>query len=418
MRFFEPGWSVSVEDEYLHWDELRHRTPPQGLSHEEWWLALKLKRRSLYKQVPLKDAGGVPFCYLEADPIPERLHFVDLWAGGRIQMPDQITNPDTKDRYYVNSLIEEAITSSQLEGATTTRQVAKEMIRTDRSPRDKSEQMILNNFLTMKRIGELKDRPLSERLVLEIHERVTRDTLPDSSAAGRLRTAAERVEVVDHYGEPLHVPPPADQLPQRLTAMCRFANADKPFVHPVIRSIILHFWLAYDHPFVDGNGRTARAMFYWSMLHHDFWLCEFISISHIIRKAQAQYGRAFLYCETDENDLTYFILYHLDVLRRAVDELHAYIRRKTEQLHAVENLLRGTVDLNHRQRALLSHSLRHPNQRYTYESHRASHKVTRQTARTDVLDLVDRGLLVAAKIGRTRSFTPMPDLEKKLASLR
>ncbi len=414
---FNHPWTVSVNGKYLHWDDLRHRKPPDGMSHEEWWLALKFKRRSLHKDVPLTDLGGTSFCYLEADPIPEDLHFVDLGAGGRIQMPDQITNPDAKDRYYVSSLIEEAITSSQLEGATTTRPVAKEMIRTGRSPRDESERMILNNYLTMKRISELKGEPLTKELVFEIHERITRDTLPDPTAAGRLRTADESVEVVDHYGERLHTPPPADQLEERLGVMCQFANAEKPFVHPVIRSIILHFWLAYDHPFVDGNGRTARALFYWSMLHHDFWLCEFISISHIIRKAQAKYGRAFLLTETDGNDLTYFIIYHLGVLRRAIGQLHDYIERKTEQLRVVESLLRGSMVLNYRQRALLSHSLRHPNQRYTCESHRASHNVVHQTARTDLLDLRDRGLLVAAKIGRTWHFTPVKGLQGKLARL-
>jgi Fic family protein len=61
-----------------------------------------------------------------------------------------------------------------------------------------------------------------------------------------------------------HTPPPAAELPARLEAMCDFANSKTPdtFIHPVVRGIFLHFWLAYDHPFVDGNGRTARALFY------------------------------------------------------------------------------------------------------------------------------------------------------------
>ena len=115
------------------------------------------------------------------------------------------------------------------------------------------------------------------------------------------------------YDEIFHDPPPAEQLDERMAAMCDFANGKIPnhFIHPVVRAIILHFWLAYDHPFVDGNGRTARALFYWLMLRNNYWLFEFISISQIIRKAPIKYGRAFLYTETDDNDLTYFILYHL-----------------------------------------------------------------------------------------------------------
>ena len=180
---------------------------------------------------------------------------------------------------------------------------------------------------------------------------------------------------------------------------------------------ILHFWLAYDHPFVDGNGRTARALFYWSMLRHNFWLFEFISISQIIRKAPAKYGRAFLYTETDDNDLTHFVLYHLDVIRRAIKELHEYIKRKTEKLQAIENRLRGIFVLNHRQRELIGHALRHPHQRYTIRSHQTSHNIVYQTSRLDLLDLESHGFLRSNKIGKTLYFTPVDDLEQKLANL-
>jgi Fic family protein len=175
--------------------------------------------------------------------------------------------------------------------------------------------------------------------------------------------------------------------------------------------------LAYDHPFVDGNGRVARALFYWSMLRSGFWLFEFISISQIIIHQPAKYGRAFLYTETDDNDLTYFILYHLEVIQRAIKELHEYIKRKTEKLQAIERELRGITILNHRQRALISHALRHPNHQYTIRSHQISHNVVYQTSRLDLLELESRGLLSSQKIRRTWFFTPVSDLEEKLSAL-
>jgi Fic family protein len=408
-----------VDGRYLHWDDLIRRPRPEGLPYEEWWLGLKLHRQAARKAVPLADVSGTPFSFVLPDPIPEHLHYIDQSAGGRIEMPEQITNEHTRDRYYVSSLIEEAITSSQLEGAATTRLVAKEMLRSGRPPRDKSEQMILNNYLTMRRIGELKEQPLSPETVLELHRIVTEKTLDDPGACGRLRRPDEVVVVDDFYGEVFHQPPPADQLDSRLAAMCDFANEKTPagFVHPAVRAIVLHFWLAYDHPFVDGNGRTARALFYWAMLHYGFWLFEFVSISQVIRKAPVQYYRAFLHTETDDNDLTYFLIYHLEVIRRAVDELHAYIRRKTKQLQAVEAKLRGMTFLNHRQHALISHALRHARQVYTVQSHQRNHAVVYQTARTDLLDLAERGLLQKRKRGRTWHFLPAEDLEKRLAEL-
>ena len=377
-------------------------------------------RRSLFKQVPLCDKNQEPFKHLTVDPIPERLHSIDQGAGGLIQMPRQITNPDTKDQYYISSLIQEAITSSQLEGAATTRKVAKEMIQTGRRPRDKSEQMIVNNFKTMQQIGKLKDKPLSKELVFDIHRIITDKTLNDISAAGRFRKADERIVVGDMYNEIFHDPPAAEQLEKRMAAMCDFANGKSPagFIHPIIRSIILHFWLAYDHPFVDGNGRAARALFFWSMLRHGFWLFEFISISQIILKAPAKYGRAFLYTETDDNDLTYFILYHLEVIRQAIKQLHEYIERKMQRLQALEQQLRGIVILNHRQRALISHALRHPHYQYTIRSHQISHNVVYQTSRLDLFDMeIRHRLLKSQKIGKTLYFTPVRNLEEKLAKL-
>ncbi|MDH4239716.1 MAG: Fic family protein [Phycisphaerae bacterium] len=416
---FGASSSPLVKGKYLHWDKLPFYSPPQGLSHEEWWFALKMHRRNLLKQLPLLDKNGEPFKYLEVDPIPERLHQIDQGAGGFIQMPEQITNPYTRDQYYVGSLIQEAITSSQLEGAATTRKVATEMIRTGRPPRDRSEQMILNNFKTMQRIGKLKAEPLSKKLVFEIHRMITDKTLKDSSDTGRFRQSDERIVVGDMYNEIFHDPPPADRLDERMSVMCDFANDKIPtgFIHPVVRSIILHFWLAYDHPFVDGNGRTARALFYWSMLRNGFWLFEFISISQIILKAPVKYARAFLYTETDENDLTYFILHQLEVIRRAIVQLHEYIKRRTERLQAVERKLRGLAVLNHRQRDLISHALRHPHQKYTIRSHQISHNVVYQTSRLDLLNLEKRELLKCNKVGKTWYFTPVSDLEERLAKL-
>jgi Fic family protein len=419
MEILRTVSSPLVEGRYIHWHKLRYRTPPEGLTHEEWWLGLKWQRMSSAKKIPLLDVTGKPFTYSQPDPVLESLHEIDMGAGGYIQMPPEITNPETKDRYYVSSLIEEAITSSQLEGAATTREVAKEMLRANRRPQDRSEQMILNNFLTMKRISDLRSESLSSKLVLDIHRIITEQTLDDPSAAGRFRMSDEDIRVWTRDDLLLHSPPPASELADRMATMCEFANGRIPdtFIHPILRAIILHFWLAYDHPFCDGNGRVARALFYWCMLHNRFWLFEFITISSILYRAPAQYAQSFLYTEIDDNDLTYFVLYQLGVIHRGIQGLHAYVQRKTEQLRRMEAELRGVAVLNHRQKALISHALRHPQYAYTIESHQRSNSVVYQTARTDLLDLRDRGLLVANKVGKTWRFASPPDLQERLAKL-
>lgn len=405
---------------YPHWDKLRRLPlPPEVQNHRQWWLALKLSRIVSRTAVPLKDAKGSALSFTVPSCVTQELHRIDLGAGGVVSLPAQITNPHTRDRYLVSSLIEEAITSSQLEGAVTTREVAKRMITSGRAPRDNSERMILNNYATIRRVQELKSEPLTLQLVMELHELITDGTLENEGAIGRFRTPDEKIVVGDDFGEVYYTPPPAEQLPERMDQMCKFANGETPaeFIHPVIRAIILHFWLAYDHPFVDGNGRTARALFYWSMLRSGYWLFEFVSISTILRQAPIKYGRAFLYTETDDNDLTYFLLHQTQVMRRAVDSLHDYIKRKTTEIREVEAHTRALSMLNHRQVDLISHALKHPGELYTISEHQATHKVVYQTARTDLLKLAEHGVLNKVKYGRELTFVAPEDLSEKLRKL-
>jgi Fic family protein len=410
------GQVPSRKDEYLHWDELRHRPTPEGISAEQWWLAIKLRRKPGLRRIPLSDKQGKPFEFSVPDSVVEQLHYIDRGAGGLIGTLEPVTSPQTRDRYLIRSLIEESITSSQLEGAVTTREVAKQMLSSGRRPRDKSERMILNNYLTMQRIRELRETPMSPQLVMEIHGMLGRDALDKPDAAGRLRRPDESIEVADFEGHVFHVPPPAEQLPERLKGMCDFANGVSPdyFIHPVVRAIILHFWLAYDHPFVDGNGRTARALFYWAMLKNGFWLCEFISISQIILKAPVQYGMAFLHTETDENDLTYFIIHQTEVMRKAVKELHNYITRKTREAEESRGFIATLEWLTHRQQAILTHALRHPGSRYTVAEHRARHGIAYATARSDLLELAENELLGKRTIGKEFVFEAPIDLLNRL----
>ena len=406
--------------DYLHWDMLKRRPPPSGFDVEDLWFAMKLHRNASLKPISLHDKLGAPFRFCVPELVLEYLHRIDVKAGGTIAIPEPIINPQTRDQYLIRSLMEEAITSSQLEGAATTREVAKEMIRTGRKPRDKDEQMILNNYATMQRITQLKDRALSPEMVFEIHRLVTEKTLNDESAAGRLRRSDEKLVVGDAWTDEIyHDPPLAEELPNRLKEMCEFGNMQTPdyFIHPVIRAIILHFWLAYDHPFVDGNGRTARALFYWAMLRQGYWLFEFISISTILRKAPVKYGRSFLYTETDDNDLTYFVVAQSKVIDRAIQEMHEYIDRKTLELRGLESQLRALDLFNHRQVAVIRHALKHPGHQYTIESHQTSHNVAYQTARTDLLNLHSRGVLEQKKKGKAWVFRVPTDLGERLKKL-
>lgn len=418
-RIFAAITEPDPRGRYVHWNDVRREPAPPDLSREARWLGLKFRRGALARPLPLASTEGLPLTVCLTDAALESLHWIDQHGAGEILVSEGVTDPGERRRYLVSSLMEESITSSQLEGASVTRKVAREMLKTGRSPRDRGERMILNNYRAMSRLQEMARGPLSREMILELHRILTEGTLDDPPGAGRIQLPGEvRVRVFDSDGQVVHVPPPADQLEARLDAMVRFANGETPesFVHPVIRAIVLHFWLAYDHPFEDGNGRTARALFYWAMLRAGYWMFEYLSISSLLMKAPAQYARAFQHTETDEFDGTYFLLHQLRVIRQAVDALIEYLRRKMAETRQTLRLLRRT-SLNNRQVALLAHALRHPDFEYTIRSHAASHGVVHQSARTDLLDLQARGLLDRRTGGRTFYFYPAPDLAARLETL-
>lgn len=402
---------------YVHWDKVRHLDAPNGVTREEWWWAIKWSRQALQRDLPLRDKDDRPFTFALTDEILRDLHYVDQRCSGEIAMAEVVTADDqARQHYLVNSLMEEAIRSSQLEGATTSRRVAKELLRTGREPQNRSERMIFNNYRALQFMRE--QSALTPELVLEL-QRILTDGTIDPESAGRLqRPDAVRVAVYDRMTDELiHKPPPADQLGWRLEALCRFANAEEDpdrFMHPVLRAILLHFGLAYDHPFEDGNGRTARALFYWSMRTQGYWLTEYLSISSILRKAPSQYTESFLLTETDGGDTTYFILYQLGVIRRAVEELHTYLRKKAKEVAELERAIKKSAEFNHRQLALLSNAIRNPDQVYTFKSHSTSHNVTNETGRRDLLQLLDQGVLERRTVRRRAVFQPVPDLSKKL----
>ena len=417
---FAHGFRPVVDGRYLHWDKLRRLVPPAGLTREEWWTGVRLSRFGLSHPLPLHDVRGRPFTFMLPDRVQEGLHRIDSRAHGRIGIGDEVVSRETRDRFIMDSLIREAITSSQLEGAATTRAVATRMLRTGRRPRTRDERMILNNYRALQAVREMKNEPLTVAAVLALHETVTRDTLADPDAAGRpQRPADERVTVVDARGGlVLHRPPPAESLPARMEAMVRFAEeglADGAFLHPVVQAVVLHFWLAYDHPFDDGNGRTARALFYWALLRRGYWMFEFVSISRFLKDAPAQYARAFLETETDANDLTYFVAHQIDVIRRALDALDLYVAEKVEQVRRVEGMLRRSSGLNHRQLALLAHALRHAGAEYTVRSHGTSHGVAYATARADLFRLAELGWLDHRRVGRRDNvFSAPSDLDVRI----
>lgn len=407
-----------ANNEYLYWDDFKHIAMPKGIIPEQAWATLKMFRSLQLRSISLADSKKSSFTYWLPDCVLKDIYFIDQQASGSILVDDPSVSSEERRRYMVRFLIDEAISSSQIEGAATTGAAAKEMLRTGRKPRDRSEQMIFNNYEAMQMIKKHLREPLSRDLILDIHIRMTKDILEDPSRAGRFRTPADdRIFFFDNDGQTvLHEPPDAARISDSMRDLCEFANSDgkDEFVNPIIKGILLHFWLAYIHPFMYGNGRTARALFYWYMLKHGYRGFEYLSVSGALLTARARYYRSFLYSQMDGNDATYFIVYNLKAIRKAIEILNEYIRRKQKEKKHTYGLALKYSSLNPRQRMLLASAFEKANEIYTIETHANVHAVTYQTARTDLLGLKSLGLLEMRKEGKKFTFIPVPDLAEKL----
>lgn len=393
-----------ANSEYLHWDKFRYQPLPEGIDPEQAWAYLKLTRESTKENLDIIDEKGKAFSIFISKDHLKDLSFIDSHSSGTIA-GDGLPDGSTKESLIINGLIEEAISSSQIEGASTTRKVAKAMIELKLSPKNKDEQMILNNFRAMMQLEDWKKRDLNDEFLFELHKILTESTMDQREDEGSFRTDADEVLVVENpSGEVVHRPPKMEDARKQLKQLYKFINSndDENYIHPFVKASILHFCIGYIHPFVDGNGRMARALFYWYLIKRNYWMFKFLPISLQIKKQQWKpgYYRAFKYVETDEGDITYFLSYKLKLARNAIEDLIKYITKKQNEANKLKDRLIITEEINNRQLDLIDLLQRNPKSEIDLHSYQERHKVAYETSRTDLRSLEEKKILKKIQKGK------------------
>lgn len=386
-----------INEEYYYWDKVKHQPVPEGIDIKQIWALIKIRRLGTPYHIKF---GKYEFYWNVNSRLQGLLHFLDLNIGGTLES-SSIISPTDKNRYLISSIMEEAIASSQIEGAVTTRKKAKDMLRKNIKPRNKDEQMIVNNFVSIQRILEVKKEPLTKDQLLSLHKLVTANTMTSSQEEGFLRDDND-INVIDmSTGEIVHHPPNFEEIDELLNDLIKFFNEDDPkiFIHPIVKACIVHFMVGFIHPFTDGNGRTARALFYWYLLKKQYWLTEYLSISRLILRSKAQYARAFQYSEVDGNDLTYFLSYKLRTMKLAFEELREYIKRKNEEKKKLSDFL-GMDGINYRQAMILEWYSQDQTQLLTVKEVEKRLGVSNMSARNDLSGLVKKDWLTETNINK------------------
>ncbi|KGL62257.1 Fic family protein [Polaribacter sp. Hel1_85] len=409
--------NFKIEDEYLYWDKIKYIKNEdlngfinfKGIkehfkevnSGEIIWTTVKRRRKSIQirKSLWSSEFNLITYYHNINIALQQKLHYLDFNFGAGLQK-EQLLSELEKQQYLKNALMEEAVFSSMIEGATTTRLKAKDMLRKNKKPKTHSEQMILNNYKTIQYISEHKEEDISIQKFYELHRLVTENTLEEESI-GAFRKSNDVNVVNEITGDIIHTPPKFENLNGLMNSFVDFFNYNpkEDFIHPIVKASILHFLIGYIHPFVDGNGRTARAIFYWYLLKNGYWLTEYLSISRVIMETKVQYEKAYLYAEIDDMDVTYFIHYQVKVLTKAFEDLKKYVaKKKKEELNLLKFL--QFEGINERQAEVLYKLEKNSSKYFTIKEIENTYSVTNQTARTDIEELVEKRFLKKVAINK------------------
>lgn len=396
VKLQQNGVIKKIQDDYLYWDKIKYYKAE--CTPNELWNAVKFYR---YLRGDNIKFGKYAFKYMITEYMQKALHHFDMHLGGMLGSNIGIAETD-KTKFMISSIMEEAISSSQMEGANTTRKKAKEMIQQDKRPRNKSEQMIMNNFITMKHIVQIKNEEITLEKILYLHQLISHKTLDDSLDEGRFRENDD-IHIVDHSnGEIVHNPPQAEELIGLMNELCFFFNNEtEKFIHPIVKGCIIHFMIGWIHPFTDGNGRTARAIFYWYMLKNGYWLTEYLSISRVIKDTKIKYEKAYLYSEADENDLGYFITYHIKTMERAYEALKEYISKKQREVFQAAKFMK-IPNVNDRMSQILKILNDDADRVLNIKEMESRFNVSNYTARTDLKTLVELGFLEVIQVNKKK----------------
>ena len=392
--------------EHLYWDKIRYKEPsPKGISKEELWKIIKVFRESQNLGTIIRDKDGNFFSWSKLDYFEEFFHELDMNTGGELFVEKSGIDKANKQKLITRGIMEEAIASSQLEGAATSRQAAKKMLREGRKPINKSEQMIMNGYVAMKAIeDDYREREMSMDLILELHGLITKDTLDSQNEKPRMREADEPVCVSDDAnGIIYHEAPDTEFVKKELGRLIKFANDESDsgsFIHPIIKAIMLHFWMGYLHPFTDGSGRLARLLFYWYLVKKGYWAFVYLPISKVIKKSPKQYIMAYVYSEQDDNDMTYFLDYNIRKIKLAVKDFTEYLEKQAVKNMQMKRQCDAKYKLNIRQVQLLQYIHGDSDERTTLTAHMNVNQIAKMTASKDLKDLVKKGFLVINKQGR------------------
>jgi Fic family protein len=275
-------------------------------------------------------------------------------------------------------------------------------------PRDKQE--VLNYAEVLRYIDRHflgQERPISPQTILYLHGLVVKDILPPPEAGNYRRVPV--VVAVPATGEVVFRPPDWQEVPgltANLAAWLDSAPSPAPALMPVLEAGVAHYELVRIHPFVDGNGRTARALATLVLCRRGFDTKRFFALDEYYNQDRSSYYEALRSVDPRTRDLTEWLEYFVQGI--AVEMTR--VERRVQELSSLRpaEAAAGQIVLSARQMKLLD-SLRRTGGDISNREYQSLFVVSKRTASNDLAELTERGLLIVEGAGpATRYRLPSP----------
>lgn len=234
-----------------------------------------------------------------------------------------------------------------------------------------------------------KDDPVTEGVIRELHKILVKDVRGGQADPGSYRTIQNYV--VDSRTQAIiYTPPPPLDVPALMREFVDWINAAKD-ISPILIAGITQFQFVHIHPFIDGNGRTARILSTMILYKMGYDFKQLFTISEYYDKDRPSYYQAIQSVRRSNMDMTAWLEYFVEGLRSQM----ADIRQKSEQLIKLDAALQKIkrIGPNLRQTRAVKYIIK--NGKITVNEYQSVASCIRRTAQRDLEELVAKGIIKA-----------------------
>ncbi|MFT3902207.1 MAG: Fic family protein [Niabella sp.] len=380
---------LDINNNYLHGDKVANmQFADVPLPNTEIWQRAKAAREQGFTR--RFQIGGNYFNWYISNGLEAVLHELDIALAGGLIVKENLREKD-EHPFFINAVTDESIASAQLSGHNIAKKTAREMLLKKRPEANKNEQATYNIFQAVQQLGDAKNEPLSPERLLQMQQQLGKNVLRKKSVEAWRAKDTIKSHVFKNI--PGYALPPVATLPDAMQQFCDFYNDvnQTVFIHPVVKSAIIHYLVIYLKPFADGNGRLARLLAHGYLLRKGYWVMDYISVTHAISRLKPQYSKTLVLSASDGNQLGYFIHYYIQCLRMAYPSLRQSLQKKV--LQASVGNFKKVTGLNERQAAVLQWLTEDAAKIVTIRELRSGFGVSKETARTDLNLLQEKGFL-------------------------